>query len=140
MLSKPSRMTPRERLLAVYTGHKPDAVPALADLSYWHAGNGGGKFIPGKTDGANRDKVDALLAKLANMRASSFVESQAKTGLDKPALVVYAKFDDGKKEERISFGQADKDVYATIPGASGAAKTDAADFTEALKSLDEIAK
>ncbi len=89
---------------------------------------------------ADRDKVDALLAKLANMRASSFVESQAKTGLDKPALVVYAKFDDGKKEERISFSQVDKDVYASIPGAAGAAKADAADFTEALKSLDELAK
>lgn len=89
---------------------------------------------------ADRDKVDALLAKLANMRASSFVESQAKTGLDKPALVVYAKFDDGKKEERISFGKNGDDVYATIPGATGAAKTDAADLTEALKSLDELIK
>jgi hypothetical protein len=55
-------MTPRERLLAAYTGRQPDSVPALADLSYWHAGNGGGKFIPGKTDGANREKVEALLA------------------------------------------------------------------------------
>lgn len=55
-------MTPRERLLAVYSGQKPDAVPALADLSYWHAANGGGKFIPGKTDGANHDKIDTLLA------------------------------------------------------------------------------
>lgn len=55
-------MTPREKLLAVYTGGRPDAVPALADLSYWYAGNGGGKFIPGKTDGANRDKVETLLA------------------------------------------------------------------------------
>jgi hypothetical protein len=89
---------------------------------------------------ADRDKVDALLAKLANMRASAFVESLTKTGLDKPALVVYAKFDDGKKEERISFGQVDKDVFASIPGASGAAKADATDFTEALKSLDELAK
>jgi hypothetical protein len=55
-------MTPRQQLLAVYTGQRPDAVPALADLSYWYAGNGGGKFIPGKTDGANRDKVETLLA------------------------------------------------------------------------------
>ncbi len=54
-------MTPRQRLLAAYTGQTPDTVPALADLSYWYAGNGGGKFIPGKTDGANRDKVEALL-------------------------------------------------------------------------------
>ncbi len=55
-------MSPRERLLTVYMGGQPDSVPALADLSYWHAGNGGGKFTPGKTDGANRDKVAALLA------------------------------------------------------------------------------
>lgn len=55
-------MTPRQKLLTVYTGGRPDSVPALADLSYWHAGNGGGKFIPGKTDGANRDKVETLLA------------------------------------------------------------------------------
>lgn len=56
------KLTPRARLLAAYRGERADTVPALADLSYWHAGNGGGKFIPGKTDGANRDKVDALLA------------------------------------------------------------------------------
>jgi hypothetical protein len=55
-------MTPRKRLLNAYTGGQTDSVPALADLSYWHAGNGGGKFIPGRTDGANREKVEALLA------------------------------------------------------------------------------
>ena len=54
-------MTPRERLLAVYRGQVPDRVPALADLSYWHAAHGGGKFIPGKTDGANADKISRLL-------------------------------------------------------------------------------
>ena len=54
-------MTPRERLLAVYRGEVPDAVPALADLSYWHAAHGGGKFIPGRTDGANADKIPRLL-------------------------------------------------------------------------------
>ena len=54
-------MTPRERLLTVYRGGTPDCVASLADLSYWHAGNGGGKFTPGKTDGANYDKVNQLL-------------------------------------------------------------------------------
>jgi hypothetical protein len=54
-------MTPRERLLAVYCGQTPDRVPALADLSYWYAAHGGGKFIPGNTDGANNDKVPRLL-------------------------------------------------------------------------------
>jgi hypothetical protein len=54
-------MTPRERLLAVYRGQVPDRVPALADLSYWYAAHGGGKFIPGKTDGANAEKIPRLL-------------------------------------------------------------------------------
>lgn len=54
-------MTPRERLLAVYRGQVPDQVPVLADLSYWHAAHGGGKFIPGKTDGANAEKIPRLL-------------------------------------------------------------------------------
>ena len=56
------QMTPRERLLAVYRGEKPDRVPALADLSYWHAAHGGGKFVPGRTDGANSDKIPQLIA------------------------------------------------------------------------------
>ena len=56
-----SQMTPRERLLAVYRGEKPDRVPVLADLSYWHAAHGGGKFVPGRTDGANSDKISQLL-------------------------------------------------------------------------------
>lgn len=54
-------MTPRQRLLAVYRGQTPDRVPALADLSYWHAAHGGGKFIPGHTDGANSDKIPRLI-------------------------------------------------------------------------------
>lgn len=56
-----SRMTPRERLLAVYRGQTPDRVPALADLSYWYAAHGGGKFTPGRTEGANTDKIPRLL-------------------------------------------------------------------------------
>jgi hypothetical protein len=87
----------------------------------------------------DRDKVEAMLAKLANMRASAFVEASAKTAA-KPALEVHVKFDDGKKEERVSFIKADADVFAVRPSEPGAAKTDAADLTETLKSLDELAK
>ena len=46
------------------------------------------------------------------MRAASFVDSTAKTGLDKPALTVDAKFDDGKKDEKVTFGQVGTDVFA----------------------------
>jgi hypothetical protein len=88
----------------------------------------------------DKDKVDSLLSKLSNMRATSFAESTAKTGLDKPALTVSVKFDDGKKEEKAAFGQAGSDVYVSRPAEAGAAKVDATDFNEAIKSLDELSK
>ena len=89
---------------------------------------------------ADKDKIESLLSRLSNMRATSFVDATAKTGLDKPELIVYVKFDDGKKEERVSLGKSGDDVYASRPAEPGAAKVDASDLTEALKTLDEISK
>jgi hypothetical protein len=50
------------------------------------------------------------------------------------------KFDDGKKEDRATFGQVGNDVFVSRPGEPGAAKIDVADFNDVIKSLDEIAK
>ena len=50
------------------------------------------------------------------------------------------KFDDGKKEEQVTFGQAGSDVFAVRPGEPGAAKADTADFNDVTKSFDEISK
>jgi uncharacterized protein DUF4340 len=88
----------------------------------------------------DKDKFEGMLSRLSNMRAASFVDSTAKTGLDKPAMTVAAKFEDGKKEERVSFGKAGDDVFASRAGEPGAAKTDAMDFTEVTKTLDELSK
>ena len=114
----------------------PPAPPAPGAQA---GGNTWKRVSPNPAD-VDRDKVDALLAKLANMRATSFVESAAKTGLDKPAMTVYVKFEDGKKEERITFGQTGADTFASRPGDPGAMKTDTTDFNESLKSLDDISK
>jgi hypothetical protein len=89
---------------------------------------------------ADKDKIDSLISRVSNMRAASFVDSSAKTGLDTPAITVVAKFDEGKKEERVSFGKVGEDVYASRPGEPGAAKVDTTDFTEANKTLDELSK
>jgi hypothetical protein len=88
----------------------------------------------------DREKSDGLLSKLSNIRAASFVDTTAKTGLDKPALTVTVKFDDGKREETVTFGQSGNDVFVSRPGEPGAAKVDSADFNEAIKSLDELSK
>jgi hypothetical protein len=88
----------------------------------------------------DKAKMDSFLAGLADIRATSFTPTTAKTGIDKPALVVYAKFEDGKKEERVTFGQSGSDVYFTRPGEPGAAKADSEKFTDAIKALDELSK
>lgn len=89
---------------------------------------------------ADRSKVESLLAGLADMRATAFVPSTAKTGLDSPALTVLVKFEDGKREERVSFGKSGADVHALVPGQPGAAKIEAEKFAEANKTLDELSK
>lgn len=95
----------------------------------------------GPTSGdLDKDKSDGLLSKLSNIRAASFVDATAKTGLDKPALTILVKFDEGKKEDRATFGQVGSDVFVSRPGEPGAAKIDVADFNDIIKSLDEIAK
>ena len=50
------------------------------------------------------------------------------------------KFDDGKKEERVTFGKSGNDVYAAAPGEAGAAKISATEFDEVIKKLDELTK
>ena len=88
----------------------------------------------------DNDKVAALLAKLEGMRALSFVESMAKTGLESPVMSVVAKFEDGKKEDRVTFGKSGDNVYAGRPDEPGAGKVDAADFNDVVSKLDELSK
>jgi uncharacterized protein DUF4340 len=89
---------------------------------------------------ADKEKMESLLSRLSNMRATSFVDTTAKTGLDMPAMIVAAKYDDGKKDERVTFGKMDADIFVSKPGEPGAAKVDAMDFNEATKTLDELSK
>jgi hypothetical protein len=83
---------------------------------------------------------DTMLTKLANLRAQSFVDPKAKTktGLDAPALVVSVTFDDGKKQEKVTFGRTGSDVYASVAGLPGVAKVDTTEFEDAIKALDAL--
>jgi Domain of unknown function (DUF4340) len=92
-----------------------------------------------KTD-ADKEKMSVFLAKLESLRAMSFADPKTKTGLDSPVLTVDAKFDEGKKEERVVFGKSGSDVYASRPGDPSAAKVNPGEFDEVLKKLDELAK
>ena len=92
---------------------------------------------PGDPD---RSKVENLLAGLADIRATSFVDKSARTGLQTPALVVAAKFDEGRKEERVTFGKNGSDAYASRPDDPSVSKIEPTKLDDAIKALDEISK
>jgi hypothetical protein len=88
----------------------------------------------------DKDKFQAFVASLADIRATSFVDSKAKTGLDSPVMTVSVKFDEGKKEDRVTFGKSGSDAYASRPDDPGAAKVDSSKLDDAVKSVDEFIK
>ena len=89
---------------------------------------------------ADKAKVETLLTGLADIRATSFKDSTAGTGLDAPAMTVKVKFDDNKKEESVTFGKNGNDAYMARPDDPGAGVIEADKLTEALKTLDELAQ
>jgi hypothetical protein len=84
--------------------------------------------------------VDDLLSRLGSLRAAAFVDAAARTGLDQPTLTVYARFEDGKKEERVAFAKTDTEVYAAVPGQPGAVTVAATAFDEVVTALDKVSK
>ncbi len=85
--------------------------------------------------------MDTFLTKLSNQRAQSYVEGggKTKTGLQNPVMTVTVKFDEGRKEEKVSFGREGPDIFAAMAGQPGAAKVDTNEFEDALKAFDAIA-
>jgi hypothetical protein len=118
-----------------------------AEASLFEKSKGDGKDAAEKwrrTKPAAKDvdaaAFDAFLTKLTNLRAQSFVEAgaKAKTGLESPVVVVTVRFDDGKKEEKVTFGRAGVDVHAAMAGQPGAAKIDATEFDDVLKAFEAV--
>jgi Domain of unknown function (DUF4340) len=87
---------------------------------------------------ANAAKVEALLTALTNARATSFVDKIAGTGLDSPDLTVGVKYEDGQKQEKVSFARKGSDCYARREGDTSAAKIDATQLDAIEKALDAL--
>ena len=82
-------------------------------------------------------KIEGLISAATGARATGFVDSTAKTGLDKPELTVAFKYDEGK-DERVSFARTKDSAYAARAGAPGAAKVDASVIDSIVKALGEV--
>ena len=82
---------------------------------------------------------EGVLLDLSNLRAESFVErSGPATGHNAPAAVIVVKFDDGKKEERVTMGMAGAAAFAARADQPGALKIEAGKYEAAIKKLDAI--
>lgn len=89
---------------------------------------------------ADRQKVESFVAGLADIRGIEFVAADARTGLNAPAMTIAAKFDEGKKEEKVTIGRNGDQVFAARPDNPGAMRVDATKFDEAVKAFDELVK
>jgi hypothetical protein len=93
--------------------------------------------VGGASHTADGAAMDDLLAKLVGLKAESFVDAKTKTGLDKPALVVSASFDEGKFE-RVRFGRVDEEAYGSRDGEAVIAKVDRASMAAAMQAFDKV--
>lgn len=87
---------------------------------------------------ADPARMEALLSSLSSISVDKYVDAKTKTGLESPTMTVTARFDEGKKEEKVTFGRAGSDAFAARPGEPGAAQIAAARLDEALKALDAL--
>jgi hypothetical protein len=88
----------------------------------------------------DKAKMDAFLSGLADMRATEFRATTGGTGLEKPVLTLVVKFEEGKREDRASFGRSGSTAYASVPTQPGALVIEGEKLDETLKTLDEISK
>jgi hypothetical protein len=79
-------------------------------------------------------KIDDAVGKLTSLRADSFVDKLPAGATE--FLTINAKFDDGKKSEKVVVHKAGADYYATRGDDAGAAKVATAAVDDAIKTLD----
>jgi hypothetical protein len=83
--------------------------------------------------------LEGALLDFSNLRADSFVTAAgAATGHSSPAAVIVVKFDDGKKEERVTIGTTGSGVFATRADQPGALKIETGKYEDAIKKLDAL--
>jgi Domain of unknown function (DUF4340) len=81
---------------------------------------------------------DALLAAVTATRATGFVDGATAKALAAPDLTITIKFDEGKKEDRVTLVKAGTDAFAARAGEPGAAKVEASAIDSIVKALQEL--
>jgi hypothetical protein len=87
-------------------------------------------------EAADTTKVEDLLTKLSNLRATSF-ETTPPAALKSPEMTVNVRFDENKTET-VTLAKSGSDAYAARTGEPGAAKLEATPYDDAVKALEGL--
>lgn len=123
-----SRSFNTTRLDVIYKGQ---TLAFAKDKDTW-------KQIAPANKAADDTKMETLLTALTNTRATGFVDKIAGTGLESPELTVSVKYEDGQKQEKVSFARKGTDAYAQRQGDASAAKIDASQLDAIGKAIDAL--
>jgi hypothetical protein len=121
-----------------FTANRIEVKRGTDTFTFEKAKDKDGKEIWRNAAGQNADtpKVEDLLTKLSNLRATSFETTQP-AALKSPAMTVTVRFDD-KKTETVTLGKTGNDVFAQRSDEPGAAKVEATPYEDAVKALDAL--
>ncbi|MGE3841845.1 MAG: DUF4340 domain-containing protein, partial [Vicinamibacterales bacterium] len=81
-------------------------------------------------------KIEDFLSKVTNLRAQSFVASLPPKAAEAGKAI--AQWDDGKKNETVTFYRDGSNVFASRTGEPGAAAVTTTDFDDMLKAFDAV--
>lgn len=95
------------------------------------------EVAPVKKD-VDNTKFETAATQLSALRADSFVDKSPAPALKNPVATILVKYDDGKKEERVTFGRSGSDVYAARVNEPGVARLDAAAFDSAMNAFNDF--
>ena len=114
-----------------------DGVTTLLEKAEGDDGDAWRRTEPEPAD-VDRVAVDDLLTKLSGLRAESFTDTRAGTGLDAPVATVVVAYGDADEEERILVGRAGDATYGAHGDEAGAGVLDTSMVDEALEALDAL--
>lgn len=86
----------------------------------------------------DQTKVESLLSAITGAQATAAGTDAAKAALSKPELAIAIKYDEGKKEDRVSFARSGKTAFATRASEPGAVTVDSGTIDGIAKALEEI--
>ena len=86
----------------------------------------------------DQSSFDALLSAITGLRATTFVDAATAKSLATPELTATIKFDEGKKEDRVTVAKSGADAFAARAGEPGAAKVEATAVDGIVKALQEL--